>query len=55
MPSMSCSCTDVMLASCELPDNTYVPIAMCALMAWWLWQRYEEEDDEDDAPSAMYS
>ena len=44
------------MASCELPDNSYAPIVMCALLAWYLWQRYEEEEEEEeDAPREMYS
>ena len=56
MPSMSCACTDVMMATCDVPEASYAPIAVCALLALLLWQRYENGDEQEgDAPAQMYS
>ena len=52
MPSMSCACTEEMMATCDLPEVSYAPIAVCALLALMIWQRYEGDDNnEDDVPA----
>ena len=60
MPGMSCTCTDVMMATCDLPEVSYAPIAVCAVLMVWIWQRYMEEEEEEEekeatAPTEMYN